>query len=133
MEPIAVELSDRDIGSLARYFGSIDLSPRAVSQVPREQAYLDSIARGERLARVGAPNSSLPGCTKCHGPDDEGRNVNYPLLAGQSADYLRLQLELFQTRRRGGTSYGSIMHDVIRRMSQDQMRDVSRFYESLAE
>jgi cytochrome c553 len=66
----------------------------------------------------------------CHGPTDYPRNPAYPLLEGQYADYLVLQLELFAERRRGGSPYAPLMHHVVDRLDEQQMRDVAAFYAS---
>ncbi|HWP42193.1 MAG TPA: cytochrome C, partial [Blastocatellia bacterium] len=56
----------------------------------------------------------------------------YPVLAGQYAEYLLLQLELFKSERRGGTEYAHIMRRVASLLTPEQMRDVARYYASLA-
>jgi cytochrome c553 len=66
----------------------------------------------------------------CHGPTDHPRNPAYPLLEGQYADYLVLQLELFASRRRGGSAYAPLMHHVVDGLDEQQMRDVAAFYAS---
>jgi cytochrome c553 len=59
------------------------------------------------------------------------RNPAYPLVAGQYADYLVLQLELFKKQHRGGTAYAHLMHTVAVRLTPEQMRDVALYYASL--
>jgi cytochrome c553 len=53
------------------------------------------------------------------------------LLAGQYADYLRLQLELFKTQHRGGSPYAHIMYNVASRLQPEQIRAVAHYYASL--
>lgn len=60
------------------------------------------------------------------------RNPAYPLLAGQYADYLVLQLELFKGGRRGGSPYAHLMSRVAARMTSEHMRDVGNYYASLS-
>jgi cytochrome c553 len=57
----------------------------------------------------------------------------YPALAGQYADYLVLQLNLFKEEDRGGTAYVHLMDPAVHRLTPQQMRDVALFYEALAE
>ena len=68
-----------------------------------------------------------------HGPGRIRRNPFYPVLAGQHAAYLALQLELFKQRRRGGTPYAHLMRTVTARLRPEQMRDVALYYQSLAQ
>lgn len=60
------------------------------------------------------------------------RNPAYPVLAGQYADYLVLQLQLFKAQQRGGSDYAHIMRRVAAGLSLAQMRDVARYYASLS-
>jgi cytochrome c553 len=53
------------------------------------------------------------------------------MLAGQHADYLVLQLELFKKEHRGGSAYAHLMRPVATRLTPQQMRDVALYYESL--
>ena len=55
----------------------------------------------------------------------------YPYLAGQYADYLKLQLELFAKGHRGGAEFHSLMHPVAATLTLEQMHDIAIFYESL--
>jgi cytochrome c553 len=68
----------------------------------------------------------------CHGPGPHRRNSAYPNLAGQYADYLVLQLELFKQDGRGGSAYAHIMRHVATRLGTEQMRDVAAYYASLS-
>jgi cytochrome c553 len=53
------------------------------------------------------------------------------VLAGQYADYLVLQLELFKKEHRGGSAYAHLMRPVAAGLTAEQMRDVALYYESL--
>jgi len=46
------------------------------------------------------------------------------MLAGQYADYLSLQLELFKNETRGVTAYARLMRTVAARLTPEHMRDV---------
>ena len=65
------------------------------------------------------------------GPGAARRNPLYPLLAGQYAAYLVLQLELFDRGQRGGSAYARLMRPVATRLTPEQMRDVALYYASL--
>ena len=82
--------------------------------------------------RHGIPGKRVPACVACHGPREGPKNPLYPVLASQSAEYLVLQLELFQKRQRGGSEYAHLMHEVVGGLTPNQMRDVAAYYQSLA-
>ena len=85
-----------------------------------------------RSRRAASRRQGVPSCADCHGPGPPRRNPAYPALAGQYADYLVLQLELFGTGRRGGSAYAHLMDHVAPRLRADQMRDVAAYYASLS-
>jgi cytochrome c553 len=78
------------------------------------------------------PANLVPACVPCHGPGSHRRNPVYPALAGQYADYLRLQVSLFKAGHYGGTPFRNIMHRVASQLTEDQMHDVAAYYASLA-
>jgi cytochrome c553 len=127
MEPIAAGLSEKEMQELGRYYHSLAI-PKATPVLDKSDA---AVERGAVIALAGVPNQRIPVCAECHGPGDKSRNPNYPTLAGQYADYLVLQLELFKTKHRGGTDYSSLMQPVAERLTSEQMRDVAVYYESL--
>lgn len=126
MEPIAAALSRDEMRQLAQYYGSLERP----SPPPRAEA-LPSIARGRAIASRGIPRQRVPSCADCHGPGATRRNAAYPVLAGEHAGYLVLQLELFKKGHRGGSAYAHLMRPVATRLTPEQMRDVALYYESL--
>ncbi len=128
MEPIAAGMSRDSIHELARYYRRRVAVPNLAASNSESNA---AAKRGESIALQGVPNQRVPICAECHGPGDIPPNVNYPSLAGQHAKYLVLQLELFQKRHRGGSSYANLMHPIADQLTAQQMRDVALYYESL--
>lgn len=125
MEPIAAELSLKEMHTLAQYYGG--LAPYMPAQ-PR-QALAEAIERGEAIVKQGSRR--IPSCADCHGPSDIPRNLHYPVLAGQYAKYIILQLELFAQEKRGGSLYAHLMHPTAHRLTEEQMRYVALYYSSL--
>lgn len=128
MEPIAVALDDADMARAAAYYaglGSMDAEPRA------------GTSAGALIASDGIAEQNLPSCVDCHGPADllaHPRHEVYPLLAGQEAWYLRLQLELFRAGHRGGTPYAHVMREVAaHELTDAQIRAVADYYAGLGE
>lgn len=78
----------------------------------------------------GVPDRDIPACVECHGPAATPKNPAYPVLGGQYADYLVLQLELLKDRRRGGSPYVRLMHAFVDRLTPDQIREVTQYFAS---
>jgi cytochrome c553 len=123
MGPIAAGLTAEAIQEVADHYAAL---PRPTGSVSPETA-----VRGRAIALAGIPQQRVPACVECHGPREGPRNSRYPLLAGQPAGYLVLQLELFAERHRGGTSYAHLMHLIADNLSGEQKRDVAAYFESL--
>jgi cytochrome c553 len=128
MGPIAGGLSVDDQRALGEYYSRI---PRPTLGARGASATDPSILRGHAIAHDGIASQQVPPCEDCHGPSGHDHNAAYPSLAGQYADYLVLQLELFKRQQRGGSEYAHLMQRVAPRLTADQMRDVAAYYESL--
>lgn len=128
MGPVAANLSVEQMRELASYYAARGSNTDAATPPPEAAAAFE---RGEQIARLGIPGQGVPSCRDCHGPGPEERNPMYPALAGQYAEYLVLQLELFKAEQRGGSSYVHLMRHVAARLSAEQMRDVAGYYASL--
>jgi cytochrome c553 len=129
MAPIAAGLSLDEMRELALYYGSLQ-EPSPLPP-PMPQASMSAIESGKAIASRGIPRQRVPACVACHGPGATRRNPIYPILAGQYADYLVLQLELFNKGYRGGSAYAHLMRPVATRLTHEQMRDVALYYASL--
>jgi cytochrome c553 len=126
MEPIAAGLSGEEMRALAVYYARLAMPPESSGMAN------DAIERGRAISERGIPSQRVPSCRDCHGPAPVRRNAYYPVLAGQYAEYLSLQLRLFGQQHRGGTSYAHLMRPVAQRLTPEQMRDVALYYASLA-
>ena len=125
MEPVSAGLGADDIRTIAEYYGNLPPSgPAAAGADPQ------LLALGQRIAYEGIPDRLIPACRECHGPATS-RNPNYPRLSGQYAQYIELQLGLFQRKQRGGTPYHQIMHNVAGQLTDEHVRAVAQFYASL--
>lgn len=127
MEPIAAGLTDKMIQELTTYYA--ELTPPALSPPTEEDA--EAIERGREIALHGIPVQRVPACIECHGSAGKRAKPAYPLLAGQPADYLQLQLKLFKQNQRGGSSYAHLMQHVAPHLEPEQMRQVALYFESL--
>lgn len=127
MGPIAAGLGPDSMRELANYYSPLQKLRSVTAQQPIDAV----LRRGESIAQRGIPSQRVPACIDCHGPAPIPRNEAYPVLSGQYADYLVLQLTLFKEERRGGSAYAHLMHEVAPRLTAEQMRDVASYYEWL--
>ena len=73
------------------------------------------LAAGKRKAEV---------CAACHGADGNSVIGQFPVLAGQTARYLYLQLIDFQEGRRREPS----MEPMVAKLSREDMRDLAQYF-----
>jgi cytochrome c553 len=139
METALSGLSDEDLDTVAAYYAKQattrtsegDHVLRGAIQT-REPESPIAIARGRAIATHGIPAQRVPSCIDCHGPASQPENEHAPILAGQYAEYLVLQLELFAQDRRGGAAHAHLMDHVAHRLEPQQMHDVAAYFASLA-
>lgn len=125
MQPIAQELSDEQMHSVAAFYAALRPQPYPPALPPDEVA----ITRGRMVATRGT-SPGTAACTSCHGPKGKGARNAFPYLAGQYAPYLEQQLQLFKSRRRRGPQ-AIIMRTVASGLSDEQMHDVALYFASL--
>jgi cytochrome c553 len=125
MQPVADILSDTAIERLAAHYARLrPASPPAAGAVDAQAA-----ARGRQLARFGDVERDIPPCLACHG---EARSPSFPTLAGQNADYLVSQLELWRRGGRISTTHGAVMAPIASRLTEEQMRDAAAYFSQQA-
>jgi cytochrome c553 len=66
-------------------------------------------------------------CAACHGPDGKGIAPNYPVIAGQYADYLAFSLKQYRSGKRSNP----IMMGIAGGLSDDDIADLAAYYASL--
>src|SRR5215467_9981926 len=67
MANVAHALSPSMVSKLAAHFRHLD--PRPIGGAPRQ-----NISTGKRIFDDGLPESNVPACSACHGPDGRGQN-----------------------------------------------------------
>ena len=150
MQPIVSRLSAQQVTEIAEYFGARQTertSELVGDDTPSDQqtreAEVDengnsvatadeTFAAGLELIQHGSARRKIAACIECHG---RHRSIaSYPSLIGQSATYMRTQLELYADgSRQGGEA--SLMHDIADKLDEKERIQVSvafsRFNETL--
>lgn len=88
---------------------------------------------GASIYNNGIPAKGVPACRTCHEGDDHsgvGHMLHGPVLAGQYANYLMLQLDLWKDGVRRNSPL-HFMRMTASQMSAEEMRAVSLYLESL--
>ncbi len=63
-------------------------------------------------------------CAACHGPEGRSTQPAYPILAGQSARYIYLELRDFQEGRRSDP----LMTPMVAGMTRDEMHELADYF-----
>ncbi|TXS93684.1 cytochrome c4 [Parahaliea maris] len=81
--------SDQQLADMAAYFAA---QPRSGSQTNP-----DLLALGAKVYRSGVAERGVPACMACHSPNGKGNApAGFPSLAGQHADYIASQLQMYR-------------------------------------
>ncbi|KWV51421.1 cytochrome C [Bradyrhizobium macuxiense] len=118
MVPFAAAMSDRDMKDVAAYYAYL---PRVPSN------NLDVGRPAPAIVVTGAPMRNIPPCGSCHGDIDN--KAGSPWLGGQSAVYIKAQLEAFAS----GTRRNDIseqMRNIARQMTAEEIDQAAHFYEA---
>ena len=123
MNGFSVGLSADDMHNVAAFYAE---------QKPKEGAARNAQAAklGERIYRGGIAEKGVAACAGCHGPAGAGIPSQYPRLAGQWSDYVKLQLSGFRVGERANDPAG-MMRGVAARMSDKEIEAVADYIAGL--
>jgi len=118
MSPFAANLSNQDMLDIAAYYAYL---PR----VPSNK--LDLSMAAPPIVTIGAPMRNIAPCGSCHGDIDN--KAGSPWLGGQSAVYIKAQLQAFAagTRR---NDISQQMRNIARQMTTEEIDQVALYYEA---
>jgi cytochrome c553 len=118
MSPFAVKLSEQDMLDLAAYY----------SYLPRQPgSHPDSTAAAPQIVARGAPMRNVPACSSCHATSDA--KLGTPWLDGQSAVYIKAQLQAFATGERRN-DISAQMRNIARQMTATEIDEAAHYYAS---
>jgi cytochrome c553 len=116
-------LNPQDMADLGAYFGSL-----VNTGLEADPSYWKA---GEKLYRGGDKARGIPACMACHGPTGYGvEPAKFPALRGQHSEYVVKQLTDYASGART-TGPNGIMQTIAKRLSPDDMRNVSSYVQGL--
>ncbi len=118
MSPFAVNMSNQDMLDLAAYYAYL---PRVPS------SHVDANIPAPLIVKTGAPMRNIAPCGSCHGDIDN--KAGSPWLGGQSAVYIKAQLQAFASGARRN-DISQQMRNIARHMTPEEIDEVARYYEA---
>ena len=118
MSPFAATMSDQDMLDVAAYYSYL---PRVPSN------NLDPKIPAPQIVTTGAPMRNIAPCGSCHGDIDN--KAGSPWLGGQSAVYIKAQLQAFASGARRN-DISQQMRNIARHMTPEEIDEVARYYEA---
>ncbi len=121
---LSSHLTDGQIKALATYF----------SQLPPTRGNVDNygtpemLSAGRAIFEKGIEAEGVPACSACHGVYAQGSD-QFPRLAGQHADYLVKQINVFKLTEQRPT--GVAMKAVTHNISSENIMSVAAYLETL--
>ena len=122
---VAHALSPSMIAALAAHFR--DLNPNPIGGAPREP-----LALGKTIYDEGLPESNVPACSACHGPEANGKD-EIPRLAGQLFPYTVKSLTYWSKERGVGSAKdtSSIMVPTTHNLTPSQIAAIAAYVSNL--
>ena len=118
MSPFATNLTDQEIADLAAYYAYLPRLPAYHPEPPRAPG---------TIVVFGAPTRGIAPCGSCHGSLDN--KTGSPWLEGQSAVYLKAQLEAFASGQRRN-DISAQMRNIARAMTPAEIEEAAAYYAS---
>lgn len=116
----ALGVDEAQLQALAEHFAGLPW-PRVAVAPPDA----DLLAEGEKIARRGIAEKSVPACFACHANE---RSPSYPRITAQKPAYLKTQLRLFRSGQRGGSDRAHLMTKVAKGLSERDIEALAAFF-----
>jgi cytochrome c553 len=122
MSNVADSLNPEMLTALAKHFSDLDAKP--LDCAPKEL-----VATGKKIFEEGVPDSHVPPCSTCHGPEAKG-NGAAPRLAGQLYPYV-INVLVNWDKERGqdpaDPDTSAIMAPIARGLTESQIKAVAAY------
>lgn len=122
MTGLVAGLSAADMADVAEYYSQQDIPPPPKEEKASEAA--------EVLVKEGDSRRILPPCAACHEASGTGQKIDVPAIAGQNAAYLEQTLLDYRSGARKNDLYAR-MRDITRQLSEEEIKEVARYYAGL--
>ena len=117
-------LNDQDLADIAAYYAS-----QTQTQGASEAKWVEL---GKEIYRNGNHERGIPSCTGCHGPAGAGNApAGFPMIAGQHAEYIAIQLRHFSVGSRANDGEGKVMRGIAERMNENEIQAVASYIAGL--
>lgn len=124
MSPMAAAVADaQDLKDIAAYFAS----QKKMAGTPGANKAL--AAKGEAIFQQGNTDTGVYACASCHGADGRGQNPNnslFPVIGGQSKDYILKQMNDFRSGERHNDPAG-MMGGIAKKMTDAEIDAVAEY------
>jgi cytochrome c553 len=121
MAGMVAALSEDDIQNISAFFASQTLTP----------AVAETSALGKSLYMSGNAKEGISACIACHSVNGKGMDkAGFPAIAGQSATYLKSQLEKFRSKTRTNDNNG-MMQNIALKLSDKDIDALASYMASL--
>lgn len=87
-------------------------------------AFLAAFCAQSQAADIEAGHQKAAACIACHGPNGNSQVPMFPVLAGQTARYLYLQLRDYKA----GTRKNPMMSPMAANLSKEDMQDLAAYF-----
>lgn len=118
------KLSEQDLADIAAFY--------AAQTQTKSAAQEQLVELGREMYRNGNHERGIASCMGCHGPAGAGNApAGYPMIAGQHADYIAVQLRQFSVGTRTNDGEGKTMRGIAERMNENEIQAVASYVAGL--
>ena len=133
MSAMAAMVTDvQDLKDIAAYFMTQTSMKGSANMFGQSSGNKKTVAAGKEIFMNGNNNGAY-GCVNCHGNGGKGkdpRNHIFPVLGGQSKDYIMKQLKDFKEGTRTNDPAG-MMGDIAKKLSDSEIEAVADYLSSI--
>jgi len=124
--------SNQDLKDISAFYGSLKSMTGKNYLLAPPPSDAKKIAAGKKIFLNGNPRTGLYGCVNCHGKNGKGKSATnqiFPVIGGQTKDYLVKQLKDFRKADRSNDP-ANMMMDIAKKLSDKEIDLVTDFLAS---